>query len=241
MRLFKQISARPQKHYALLLGEREIPLVVRTHPTSRRLILRYCERTKTARLTLPKRVSQREALKFVESRTQWLRAQIAATPEQISFTNDAVIPLRGVQVTLRSMSGQGRRVWREGDVLYVGGDEAAMPRRVRTWLQAEARAAITGAAMMHAKTLGVRIARINLRDPTSRWGSCGSDRVLSFSWRLILAPPEVLDYVVCHEVAHMLRMDHSPQFWRIVTQLCPHQETYRAWLHKHGQALHRFN
>ena len=93
---------------------------------------------------------------------------------------------------------------------------------------------------IHAGMLGVEIRRIGVRDQSSRWGSCNTDGVLSFSWRLILAPPFVLDYLAAHEVAHRLEMNHGPHFWRHVERVYPDRRTAEAWLRAHGAGLHRF-
>ncbi|MBV8939567.1 MAG: M48 family metallopeptidase, partial [Alphaproteobacteria bacterium] len=124
--------------------------------------------------------------------------------------------------------------------LLVAGEPDFVPRRVRDWLKAEARREIARRAEAHAEALGCRIRRITLRDTVSRWGSCSSDGRLSFSWRLMLAPAEVLEYVVAHEVAHLREMNHSAAFWRIVAQRCPYHAEARAWLKRHGAQLYRY-
>ena len=90
------------------------------------------------------------------------------------------------------------------------------------------------------QTLGVKVKRISIRDQSSRWGSCTSAGSLSFSWRLILAPPYVLDYLAAHEVAHLVEMNHSARFWRVVGKVCPHTERAKTWLDTHGNDLHRY-
>jgi len=88
--------------------------------------------------------------------------------------------------------------------------------------------------------MGVRVKRLSIRDQSSRWGSCTSAGSLSFSWRLILAPPYVLDYLAGHEVAHLVEMNHSPRFWRVVGRVCGHVERAKTWLDTHGNDLHRY-
>ncbi len=96
------------------------------------------------------------------------------------------------------------------------------------------------AAQAYAEALGVRVKRLSIRDQSSRWGSCTSAGSLSFSWRLILAPPFVLDYLAAHEVAHLVEMNHSARFWRVVARVCPSVERAKTWLDTHGNDLHRY-
>ena len=90
------------------------------------------------------------------------------------------------------------------------------------------------------QALGVKVKRLSIRDQSSRWGSCTSAGSLSFSWRLILAPPYVLDYLAAHEVAHLVEMNHSARFWRVVGRVCGHVERAKTWLDTHGNDLHRY-
>jgi predicted metal-dependent hydrolase len=125
-------------------------------------------------------------------------------------------------------------------VIWVRGQPAHGPRRVLDFLKRQARAAFETRALAHAETLGVKPSRITVRDTASRWGSCSSARSLSFSWRLILAPDFVLDYVVAHEVAHLREMNHSPRFWKHVRLLMPQMDAAQAWLKTHGRELQRY-
>ncbi len=123
--------------------------------------------------------------------------------------------------------------------ILVPGLPEHLPRRLKTWLKAEARSAIEASLAARAHRLP-QIAAVSLRDTTSRWGSCSATRRLSFSWRLILAPSQVLDYVAAHEAAHLIHMNHGPQFWALCENLAPQTKTARAWLKANGAGLHRF-
>ena len=100
-----------------------------------------------------------------------------------------------------------------------------------------ARERLTSAVAAYAETLGRPFGRITLRDPRSRWGSCSSKGDLMFSWRLIMAPPEVLDYVAAHEVAHLAEMNHSDRFWAVCRRLCPETDKHRRWSKQNGAEL----
>ena len=113
-----------------------------------------------------------------------------------------------------------------------------MPCATAAWLREQARQACLAAVTRHAAAGGWRPGRITLRDPRSRWGSCNAGGDLMFSWRLIMAPAAVLDYVVAHEVAHLAELNHSPHFWAVVRRLCPDHAPAREWLRRHGASLH---
>ena len=115
-----------------------------------------------------------------------------------------------------------------------------LPRRVRDYLKREAKRDLEAASRLAAQGLGIKIGRVSVRDQSSRWGSCSSTGVLSYSWRLILAPPFVLDYLAAHEVAHLVELNHSRRFWRLVDGICPHMRRAKAWLDAHGSDLHRY-
>ena len=156
-----------------------------------------------------------------------------------------MVPLRGVPHRIVHRSGERGTVWTEtresGDkILCVAGDVEFVDRRVHDFLKREARREVQKSAQEYAEALGVRVKRISIRDQSSRWGSCTSAGSLSFSWRLILAPPFVLDYLAAHEVAHLVEMNHSPRFWRVVARVCPSVERAKRWLDTYGNDLHRY-
>lgn len=124
--------------------------------------------------------------------------------------------------------------------LYVTGHAEHAPRRLRDWLIKRAREELSARVQHHCDNLGLKARRVVVRDQTSRWGSCSTARVLSFSWRLILAPPFVLDYVAAHEVAHLKEMNHGPRFWALVRKTNPRMDDARRWLKRYGAELHRY-
>jgi hypothetical protein len=156
-----------------------------------------------------------------------------------------VLPLRGVDTRIDHRRGVRGTVWLEcGDdgasLLCVAGEEPHVSRRIRDYLKREAKSDLEVASRRAAQGLGVRIARVSVRDQISRWGSCSNTGVLSYSWRLILAPPFVLEYLAAHEVAHLVEMNHSPRFWRLVKRICPHMSRAKVWLNTYGADLHRY-
>jgi predicted metal-dependent hydrolase len=196
-------------------------------------------------------VAEAEAARFVGRHVAWVRGRMAAIPPARPFVAGAVVPVLGVDHVIRhdpALRGAGRREGgeivagrRQGGEIVVGGRQAEqVGGRVRRLLIAEARALITARAHLLAAELGVRVAEVALRDTSSRWGSCSAAGRLMFSWRLILTPESVLDYVIAHEVAHLREMNHSPRFWAIVARLTPDAGPARAWLRAHGAGLLRF-
>jgi predicted metal-dependent hydrolase len=146
------------------------------------------------------------------------------------------LPVEGRRLHLAPGTGRSLRV--EGEHLLVPGDPAQAGARVQAWLKALARDRLVQASDHYAARIGRSITRVTLRDTRSRWGSCTAEGALMYSWRLIMAPPEVLRYVAAHEVAHLVEMNHSNRFWAVVEGLYPGWQTQRAWLRSHGSALH---
>ena len=212
--------------------------------TSRRFTLRVRAATRDVLLTMPSRSSLRSAREFAERHAAWIGARLARLPRPVAFEPSAVTPLRGVNHTIVHRPDERGVVWTErgarGPLICVTGGRPHIARRVADFLKREARKDIEAAVARHAKRLGVDPRRVTLRDTASRWGSCSSTGGLNFSWRLILAPPEILDYLTAHEVAHILHMNHSPTFWKLTRRLFPETERAEAWLRIHGPGLHRF-
>lgn len=222
------------------LADRQIPIVIRKRRGARNFVLRYQARGDQLTLSLPPRISRAQGLTFVESKRGWIERQVARAPEPVLLTDGETIPIFGAPHRICHAGGRGLVEIVDGRTLRVPGDPAFIARRVRTWLTAQVRGQITARAAAHTRAIGKTAGKIRLRDTRSRWGSCSARGDLSFSWRLVFTPPEVLDYVVAHEVAHLVEMNHSPAFWRIVAQLCPNWKAHRAWLAAHGHALHRY-
>jgi predicted metal-dependent hydrolase len=212
--------------------------------TSRRFTLRVRAATRDVLLTMPSRSSLQSAREFAERHAAWIGVRLARLPRPVEFASGAVTPLRGVDHTIVHRPGERGVAWIEtgarGPLLCVSGETPHVPRRVADFLKREAREDLQAAVARYAKRLSVKPKRIVLRDTASRWGSCSSTGGLNFSWRLILAPPFVLDYLAAHEVAHIVHMNHSPLFWKLTRRLFPETDRAETWLKVHGAGLHRF-
>lgn len=189
-------------------------------------------------LTLPEKARWADAEAFLHRHRHWLAARLPRTGTAQNLAAGKQIPLRGVpHLVVPSGAVRGRVEPGEGPSLRVPGDAAHQPRRLYDWLKAEALADLTRQSQFHAARLNVEVKQIRLRSQSSRWGSCSSNGNINYNWRLILAPPHVLDYVAAHEVAHLVEMNHSPAFWATVTKTLPDMERGRAWLKAHGRDL----
>jgi predicted metal-dependent hydrolase len=228
------------RHELLKIDGRMLEVRVRLNPRARRMIVKVNPATGEISVTAPSRRGLVHALDFARGEKEWIAGQLAKAPGPVSLTAGAVIPLRGEPHEIRSLAKGPSPVWAEAGVIWVSGAQAHAPRRILDFLKREARKEFEIRAMDHAARLGVKPSRITVRDTASRWGSCSSGRSLSFSWRLILAPDFVLDYVVAHEVAHLREMNHSPRFWAHVRGLVPDMDTPQHWLKVHGRELQRY-
>jgi len=225
---------------ALEIGERRVDLRVRRSLRARRLSLRIDPAADGIELVLPRGVGLGRGLDFARRQSQWIDRRLARLPARRPFVDGTAIPLLGSGIVISHRPDARRGVWREEDRLCVSGDGAHVARRVTDWLKRIARSEIEGRARLCAERVGRRIARVRVGDPRSRWGSCSSRGALAFSWRLILAPPEVLDYVIAHEIAHLIEFDHGPRFWALVRTLCGDCDAAKRWLAAHGPGLLRY-
>jgi predicted metal-dependent hydrolase len=238
---------RPTEPPAIeIIFDRAVYLVhLRRHRQARRYTLRVDTASRQVVLTIPPRGSLKEARDFAQKHGGWIAARLRRIPEAAPFAHGLEVPLRGVPHRITHRKSHRGTVWTEIGpdgvrLLCVAGEPPHLDRRIGDFLKREARRDLEAASRRHAAKLAVAFKRISVRDQSSRWGSCSNTGVLSFSWRLILAPPFVLDYLVAHEVAHLVELNHSPRFWRLVRRLHPDTDRAKAWLDVHGTDLHRY-
>ncbi len=219
-----------------------VAVALRPHPRARNYTLRIGTARGAPVLTMPARASLAEARAFLDRHADWLASQMGKLPAAQPIADGETIPLRGVLHRIRHVAvarGTTTTDTFEGEpVILVPGRPEHLPRRVVDFLKREAKRDLERATTRHAMMLGVRVKALRLRDQSSRWGSCTATGHLSFSWRLIMAPPFVLDYLAAHEVAHLQEMNHSPRFWHLVESICPETRAARTWLNKEGPRLH---
>lgn len=221
-----------------------IPVTLKLNPRARQLIVRVHPSTGEVVVVAPSRRSMAHAMEFARKQSDWIAQRLEHVPEPIPIGLGKRILFRGEEHIIRFGEGS-RPVWIErgedGErVIRVNGRREHAARRVMDFLKREARRTLDERALHYAAMLDVRPARITVRDTSSRWGSCSSTRNLSFSWRLILAPAFVLDYVVAHEIAHLREMNHGRRFWRLVEEMAGDCARAQAWLNENGALLHRY-
>lgn len=215
-------------------------IAVDINPRARRVSLRVDPIKGCIVLVRPPRMSERLVLSFVASRKDWISKHLSEMEPPIPLCDGTVVPYRGAYYAVRVRDGRGAVALEEGTIIVAGKPEH-IARRLRDWLKGEAQRVITPLTYEMAARLNVRIERISVRDTRSRWGSANKRGCLSFSWRLILAPDEVLAYVVAHEVAHLRHMNHSAAFWRTAEELFGADiSSAREWLRRRGATLHRY-
>ncbi|MFN4202559.1 MAG: M48 family metallopeptidase [Tabrizicola sp.] len=224
---------------AVLPGSPPVEVHLRRSARARRFSLRVSRLDGKVTLSMPLRAREGEALAFLKGHEGWLRETLEAmpgsTPRRVGL--GARLPVEGQELTI--LPGTGRRIRVEGETLLVPGNPEGIGPRIAAWLKVLARDRLALASARYAGLVDRRFTSLALRDTRSRWGSCSPDGRLMYSWRLIMAPPAVLDYVAAHEVAHLVELNHSPAYWAVVSRICPDWKRQRAWLHDQGQSLHR--
>ena len=214
-------------------------LTVRINPRARRISLRVNAKGEAV-LVLPHEKLRAEGLRFAAQKQDWLERQRTRQPDRVPFAPGSTIPVRGEPHRVVNDPAGRDPVSLDGTTVTVSGQPAMTERLLTGWLKREAARDYQSAVSYHAATLHLPEPPITLRDPKTRWGSCSSRKTLSLSWRLILAPPDVLDYVAAHEVCHLVEMNHSTRFWALVRRVCPSYRQHEAWLKEHGRSLHRY-
>ncbi|MEJ0009772.1 MAG: SprT family zinc-dependent metalloprotease [Alphaproteobacteria bacterium] len=220
-------------------GQR-LPLVIKRHRRAKRICLRYNPTQHAISLTLPRHTRVSDGLRFLTQKSEWLIETLRDMPVSKQIKPGVVIPLLGERVRIKHDPDLDGAWDLAGDTLSVAGGREFFPRRVTEALRAIAVTSLEEIAQRQARRIGRKITRVSVRDTRSRWGSCSSSSTLAFSWRLIFAPMEVMEYVVAHEVAHLRHMNHSAHFWELVGYLCPDYEAAKDWLRLHGKDLYRY-
>ncbi|WP_224825390.1 M48 family metallopeptidase [Cognatishimia sp. MH4019] len=225
--------------HLILQGPPAVEVVLKRSARAKRLSLRVSGLDRRVSLTLPPRVRLREAEAFLREKESWLRTALARNPDMVRVEPEAEVLFQGAPHVVELATVKAVQV--EGDRLLVPGRAPERTgARVEAFLKLQARHRLQAASDLYAARLGLPYGRLTLRDTRSRWGSCSAEGNLNYSWRLIMAPAEVLEYVAAHEVAHLAEMNHSPAFWDVVTRLYGPYAEQRGWLRQHGGQLHRY-
>lgn len=238
---FQQLQKR-NRDFKIEIDGSVLPVKVVENDRAKRLTLRLFPAGDGLKVTTPSHVGDDEIEQFVERNRNWAASRIGRLPRRIELAHGEIIPFRGIDHKIIS-SGSLRglvRIELQDDlpVIMVPGEASSTSRKLVSFMKREARKALDEVVNVHARKIGIRPKQIRITDTTSRWGSCSSTRTLSFSWRIIMAPPEVLNYLAAHEVAHLREMNHSDRFWNLTRELCPDTDIQKTWLRTHGTRLH---
>lgn len=221
-----------------LPGEANVSLILRRSARARRFSLRVSRLDGRVTLSMPAHAREADALAFAATQADWIRRAQAGVGDATPVEFGAALPFAGQMLVLTPGPVRAPRL--AGDALILPPDPGRVAIRAQSWLKLQARDRLLAATDGYAAALGLAHAGISLRDTRSRWGSCAPGGAIMYSWRLIMAPPEVLNYVAAHEVAHLAEMNHSPAFWAVVRRLMPDYAPRRRWLKEKGNALHRY-
>jgi predicted metal-dependent hydrolase len=224
----------------LKIDGQAVELNVKLNPRARRLIVKVHPATGEVMVIAPTKRALDRAVDFARGESDWIARQLAKVPARVVLAPGAHVPFLGIDhLIVRAERGPVTADTAE-HVIRVSGRSEHAPRRLLDFFKKQARRELEQKSIAFAARLGLKPRRITVRDTASRWGSCSSTRSLSFSWRLVMAPPFVLDYVVAHEVAHLKEMNHGARFWKLVGELIGDAVPAQVWLNQHGTALHRY-
>jgi hypothetical protein len=206
---------------------------------ARRISLRVDPSDGVVVVTLPPRAGRGAGMALLMNHLDWVADRIAALPAAVVFADGALVPLNGRPHRIRHVPQARGGAWLSETEIHVAGAAEFLQRRIADFLKVEARRRLAALALAKAAEAGLVARRLTVKDTSSRWGSCAPDGSLAFSWRLVMAPDFVQDYVAAHEVAHLRHMNHGKQFWVLVDGLTPYRRTAVPWLRKEGPRLLR--
>ncbi len=222
------------------LGDRTAPLTARVNRRARRLIVKVDPVKGRVIVTAPSKRALSEAIDFARTRAPWIARELDACAIARPFAAGEVFPFRGALLEIEASGRPRGGVALDSGKLVVSGDARHLNRRVTEWLKKEALVTLTERVDHYASQLSRTRGPITIRDTRSRWGSCARNGAMSFSWRLVMAPPEILDYVAAHECAHLVHLNHSAAYWRTLHSLNVDARAARDWFSAHGQSLYAY-
>lgn len=213
---------------------------VKKSSTAKKLVLRIDEKNRCPVLSVPKYCSQKQALKFLQENEVWVVNMLARLPQKSDFTDGDEISFFGKKyIIVHNIKYKG--VYFDNEELKVCGDSVFLHRRVKDFLKKQAADRLAEMSVVTAKKIGVKISSVSIKDTKSRWGSCSTKGNINYNWRIVLAPKNVIDYLVCHEVCHLKHPNHSSAFWEEVKNVCPDYKEWRNWLKIKGKDLYKYS
>lgn len=218
----------------------DFEIKVKKSSVAKKLVLRIDEKCHCPVLSIPKYCSKKQALNFLKSNEDWIVNMLAKLPKASDFADGEKISVFGKEYTI-AHDDKHKGTCFENDILKVGGDKSFLHRRVKDFLKKEAVDKLAEISLAKAQKIGVKVASVSVKDTKSRWGSCSTKGNINYNWRIVLAPLDVIDYLVCHEVSHLKHPNHSTLFWKTVEELCPCYQESRKWLKVKGKDLYKYN
>ena len=206
----------------------------------RKLTLRIDSKERVPVLSVPKWCSKKHAVNFINEHMDWLIENLSKMPPIKHFTDGMEISLFGQKVLIKHCPDKRRGTWLEDNILYVSGSAEFLHRRVKDYIKKQAETEFFRISSQLATQIGQKLNSVCIKDTKSRWGSCSSLHNINYSWRIALAPQEVIDYLMAHEVSHLKHPDHSDDFWACVASLCPEWSRGRIWLKRYGKTLYAY-
>ncbi|MBV9250991.1 MAG: M48 family metallopeptidase [Acetobacteraceae bacterium] len=211
----------------------------RRNARARRISLRVDPCGGAIIVTLPPRAGRNAGMALLMNHADWVADKLAALPDAVQFVDGASVPICGDPHRIRHTPHARGGAWLHESEVHVAGRPEFIRRRIVDMLRGEAKRRFSSLVASKSAPLGLQARRIIVKDTRSRWGSCAPDGTLAFSWRLVMAPEFVQDYVAAHEVAHLKHMNHGKRFWTLVDRLTPHTSKAVPWLRTEGARLLR--
>jgi predicted metal-dependent hydrolase len=236
----KYMSIKIRETHNLEIGEHSLELVIQSHKRAKRLRMRCDPYLKKVYLTCPVYARPKDINKFFEISQDWLLQQLQNSVSRTEFKHGATIPILGVQYLIQHQASRATQIRLDDTILHVAGDESRIGAMIQKWLRFHALGVLKDKSHEMAQKIGKSVNNVKVRELKSLWGSCAADGSLTYSWRLVMAPAFVLDYICAHEVSHLKERNHGPRFWALVEEICPDYKTAKAWLRKEGKALFRY-
>jgi predicted metal-dependent hydrolase len=235
-------SPPPPTQRTIDVAGKVMPLTIRQNARATRMTLRIEPGGRALKMTIPAGLPEREINAFLDRHQGWLMTKLARFSGESVLEEGGTILLRGVAHRIErtgKLRGLTEAVITDDEpVLRVSGAEEHLRRRIADFLKKEARKDLEHLVAIYARMVGRKVKSLSFKDTRSRWGSCAADGALSFSWRIVMAPPKVIDYLAAHEVAHLREMNHGPDFWDLCEELCPAMDDAKRWLKRNGTMLH---
>ncbi|MCG0996393.1 M48 family metallopeptidase [Acetobacter indonesiensis] len=221
----------------LILNNQPVPVIWRPSSRTRRLSVRIDPKHQAVIVTYPPNFPRPRALLFLQNQSHWVTSRLTTLNNAPSFAPGSVIPICGAPHTIVHHPHARGGVWLEGTALCVSGEQEFIGRRISDFLKNHARSILGQELRTVAQQNNLTPTRLDIRDTSTRWGSCSSSGRIMLSWRLVMAEHAVRHYLIAHELAHLKHMNHSPAFWAFVDTLTPHRKQAEAWLKRHGSQL----